>query len=318
MATSKKSSPVNETRKPRRQLKAPKYKTFRMHKRIKSPQAKLPSIWKLWKTAFTQLLSHKRIFIGITLIYALLMLILVRGLSGGLSAYQLKQSIDATVHGTGGKFESSFAVFTVLLGSASSSQGDLGGLYQSLVLIIATLAFIWALRQTQSNSKKKATVKDSFYLGCAPVIPFIVVLFIISLQLFPIAIGNLMYSFVIVGGFAASSIEKALWFIMIGLLFLLSFYMISSSIFALFIVTLPDTRPMQALRAARELVRYRRWAVLRKVIVLPIVLFLLLALVTLPSLLIIPYVAEWIFFIATMLVLPVLLSYMYALYRAML
>ncbi len=50
------------------------------------------------------------------------------------------------------------------------------------------------------------------------------------------------------------------------LLAMLTLIYVKSSLFALYIVTLPDMTPMKALRSARELARYRRWTVLRKIL----------------------------------------------------
>jgi hypothetical protein len=244
-------------------------------------------------------------------------MIFVRGLSGGLNTAELKANLKV-LFGSGNNLGNSIAVFSLLLGSSSASRGDIGGLYQTIIIIVVSLALIWALRQILANPKQRVRTKEAFYNGMYPLIPFLLVLLVMSLQLIPVAIANMLYSFVVIGGFAASSIELALWYIMIFLLMLLTLYMLSSSIFALFIVTLPDVRPMQALRAARELVRYRRWSVMRKVILLPLILILLLAIVTLPSILLVPALSEWIFFIATVLLLPLLISYMYGLYRALL
>lgn len=317
MATKKKTI-AKKTVPKKRQFKAPTYKSFRMHKRIKSPQPKLPSVWVLWKTAFKQLGRSKRVFFGITLIYALLILVFVRGLSGGLNALELKANLDMFLDGTGGALGSGLAVFGALLGSASATNGDLASLYQTVILIMVSLAFIWALRQSQTNAKIRITTKEVFYKSQAPAVPFLLVVVVMCLQLIPIALANFLYALVIAGGYAASAPEKVLWYLLIFLLFLFSLYMLSSSLFAAYIVTLPDTRPMQALRTARELVRYRRWTVMRKVFVLPLALTLILAIVTVPSILLIPALAEWIFFLSSLLLLPLLHSYMYALYRAML
>lgn len=306
------------SRNTKRQLKPAKYKSFRLHKRIKSPQPPIPSIYQLWKTALVQLKRQKWVFIGITIVYGLLVIVLVKGISGGLNVYELKENLNDALVGRGGAVASSLTVFSVLLGSASATEGELASLYQSIILVLVSLAYIWALRQTQSEVNQKTTVREAFYNGAAPVIPFVFVLVTISLQLLPIALANFFYSYVIGGGFAATPIEQGLWWLIIIVLILFSFYMISSSIFALYIVTLPGTKPMQALKAARNLVRYRRWTVLRKVIILPIVLVLLMALVTLPSIFLIPRFADWIFFVATLLTLPVLHSYMYGLYRSLL
>jgi hypothetical protein len=300
-----------------RKFKTPKYKTLRLGKRIKLPYKKLPSVWKLARQSVIQLTVQPRPIIGITLVYVLLLMIFVRGLSGGLNTAELKANLKV-LFGSGNNLGNSIAVFSLLLGSSSASRGDIGGLYQTIIIIVVSLALIWALRQILANPKQRVRTKEAFYNGMYPLIPFLLVLLVMSLQLIPVAIANMLYSFVVIGGFAASSIELALWYIMIFLLMLLTLYMLSSSIFALFIVTLPDVRPMQALRAARELVRYRRWSVMRKVILLPLILILLLAIVTLPSILLVPALSEWIFFIATVLLLPLLISYMYGLYRALL
>jgi hypothetical protein len=302
----------------KRRFKPQKYKTLRVSKTIKSPQAKIPSVWKLGKKGYQQLLTQPRLFLGITLVYGFLTLLFVRGLSGGLNPVQLKESLNGLFSGSSSGLQSGLAVFGVLLGSASATKGDLASLYQTIILVLVSLALIWALRQTQANPKLRVKTKEAFYKGCAPVVQFVLVIFTISLQLLPLALANLLYAFVIGGGFAATPIEKGLWYILIFLLLLLTLYMITSSIFALYIVTLYDTSPMQALRAARELVRFRRWTVMRKVLVLPIALILLLAIVTLPSIFLLPVVAEWVFFIASILILPLIHSYMYALYRSLL
>ena len=301
-----------------RQFKAPQYKSFRLHKRIKVPGGKLPSIWSIMRQAKAQLFIQKRLFLGITVVYGLLILLFVRGLSGGLNAYELKENLNVLFEGQGGVWASSAAVFGVLLGSASATQGELASLYQTIILVLVSLAYIWALRQTQSNSKLRVSVKESFYRGCAPVVQFTLVLVAITIQLLPLAFASFLYSVVFGGGFAATPLEQGIWYILIFMLFLWTFYMISSSIFALYIVTLPDAKPMQALRAARDLVRHRRWMVMRKVIVLPIVLIVFLAVITFPALLYVPVAAEWIFFVSSMLLLPALHSYMYALYRELL
>jgi hypothetical protein len=94
--------------------------------------------------------------------------------------------------------------------------------------------------------------------------------------------------------------------------------MVSSSIFALYIVTLPDVTPMQALRSARELVRYRRWSIARKVLFLPVSLLVIAAVIMVPVILLVTPASEWVFFILSMLSIAVIHSYMYSLYRELL
>jgi uncharacterized membrane protein YoaK (UPF0700 family) len=94
--------------------------------------------------------------------------------------------------------------------------------------------------------------------------------------------------------------------------------MISSSLFALYIVTLPDMTPFKALRSARELVRHRRWTVLRKILFLPIILLVVAAIIMLPIIIWLTSLAQWVFFLLTMFALVAANAYMYTLYRELL
>jgi hypothetical protein len=76
--------------------------------------------------------------------------------------------------------------------------------------------------------------------------------------------------------------------------------------------------PMKALRSARELVRYRRWTVLRKVLWLPFVLLLAAALIMVPIIIWLTALAQWIFFLLTMFAVAAVHAYLYGLYRELL
>ena len=94
--------------------------------------------------------------------------------------------------------------------------------------------------------------------------------------------------------------------------------MITASVFALYIVTLPDMSPFRALRSAKELVRGRRLMIWRKLILLPFVLFLGTTVVVLPFLLFLTPLTVWIFFILSTAWFAVIHSYLYTLYRELL
>ena len=143
-------------------------------------------------------------------------------------------------------------------------------------------------------------------------------LLVIGLQLIPFLIGGFLYSAVISNGIAVDALENILSALVFLLLALASLYMVCSSVFALYVVTLPDMTPMKALRSARELVRYRRWTVLRKLLFLPITLLVIAAVIMLPIILVVTPIAEWTYFVLTMMALAVIHSYMYALYRELL
>lgn len=299
-----------------RLLKPSAYRSFRLSKRIKHPKGKLPSAFKLFKASIKHLLAHWKVFLGIVLVYFVLTILLVKGFGFSTNVQDVKEAFKDLFDSKLSALETSVSLFGELIGSAGQTSNDVAGIYQSILLMTVSLALIWTLRQTYA--KTKVGIRDAFYKGLYPFVPFLLVLMVIGLQLVPLLIGNWLYGTVIANSIAIAGIEKAMWAMVFFFLALLSLYLISSSIFALYIVTLPDMRPMQALRSARELVRHRRWSVLRKVIFLPIALLVFGAVIIIPLILFAAPLVEWVFFALSMSALAVIHSYMYALYRELL
>ncbi|TXG76390.1 hypothetical protein E6P97_03625 [Patescibacteria group bacterium] len=303
-----------------RQLARPQYKSFKLSKRLRHPRPKILGSFRIFKQSITSLSKRKRFFAGIVLIYLILTIVLVKGFGVGSGIPELKDTLAELFQGEFSQVVTGVSLFAVLLGNLSSTPSDQANVYQTVLLITTSLAVIWALRQNISpeNKKTKLYTKDAFYKGMYPLVPFVLVLIVIGIQLLPVAVAGFLYSTVITGGLAVTAIEKALWLLIVGALLLLSLYMVTSSIFALYIVTLPNLRPMQALRSARELVRHRRWSIMRKVLFLPVALLLVAGVVTIPLILTMPGLAEWVFFVLSMFGLVVFHSYLYTLYRELL
>ncbi len=299
-----------------RRPKQTNYKSFRLHKRVKH-FVRLPNVWRLTKTAAHTLWAHKKLFIGITLVYGVLNLIFVQGITSGAGdVNSLKDTLNQAFNGHLAGLASSLGVFTLLVGSAGNASNGTAGAYQLFLALIASLAMIWTLRQVFAETIPR--VRDGYYKGIYPLVPFVLVLAVIGLQLLPWLVGASLYSLVINNGIAVYFVEKFLWALLYALLALLSAYMVSSSVFALYIVTLPDMTPMKALRSARELVRHRRWTVLRKVLALPVVLLLVAAVIMVPIIIWLTPLAQWVFFLLTMAALLAVHAYMYTLYRELL
>jgi hypothetical protein len=306
-------SDARENSGPRR-LKAREYKSFRLSKRIKHPM-RLPNIYRLSRSSISVLNRHRRLFASIVIVYGIASLLLSQSL-GTSDVSSLKDQLNQIFTGNFGQLASSFLVFVSLVSSAGNGSSQVASAYQIFLTIIVSLAVIWALRQVVADSKVR--MRDAYYQGMTPLIPFLLVLAAISLQLVPLLVGTSLYSLVTANGIATLAAEKFLWGLLSGLLALLSFYMVSSSLFALYIVTLPNMTPLKALRSARALVRYRRWTVLRKVIFLPILLVILAAVIMVPIILFVSAIAQWAFFVLTMASVVVVHSYLYTLYRELL
>lgn len=299
-----------------RRIEAPKYRTLKLTKRIKHPNPNLPLARKLFKESLGHLWKYRKPFAGITLLYLGFTILLVKGLSSTGDVSAIKSGFEDVLSGTTGQIATGVAVFSFLVSNASGVSSEVAGTYQSMLLIIVSLALIWALRQTHAG--KKVGVREAFYRGMYPLVSFLTVLLIIGLQFIPLVVSSWLFSVTITSGLAVTGVEQFLWVSLCIAMTLLSLYMVSSSVFALYVVTLPDMTPMRALRSARELVRYRRWTVLRKVLFLPLVVFVFGAIIVVPVILFLTPLAEWVFFGLTMATLAVTHSYFYSLYRELL
>ncbi|HJQ08020.1 MAG TPA: hypothetical protein VJ836_00900 [Candidatus Saccharimonadales bacterium] len=311
----KKAGAKKESATAPRRLKAPKYRSFRLQKIIK-PQSRLPSAWRLLHTAFSTLKGNWKVFAGIVLVYGVLTSILVQSFGAVGSFGDVKKAVDEAFAGSASKLVTGLTLFAYLLGASGNTSNPTAGAYQMMLTLVVSLALIWTLRQVYA--KQPVRLRDSFYLGMYPLVPFVLVLLVIALQLLPLILGVLMYGMVTSNGIAATGIEQLLWAVAAFLLALASLYMVTSSIFALYIACLPNMTPIRALKAARQLVAHRRWAALRKIVYLPIALLVLAAFVVIPLIFFATPLAPWAFFVLSMLLIVIVHSYMYALYRALL
>ena len=297
-------------------MRKPVEKKYFGIKRRQSQQPKLPSSFNIMRRSVRLLLANWRLFGILALIYGLLTIFLVRGVSGGLGLQDLKTSFQAAFGGSLSSITTSFVLFSTLVGSAGSSNSPSGGSYQVILMLLICLVTIWSLRQVQAGKKIRA--RDGFYEGTYPLVQFTLVLVTIGLQLTPLAIGNWLYTTVVGNGIATSALEKFSWLLLFIILSFLSLYLICSSIFALFVVTLPGMTPLKALRSAKKLVLYRRWMLIRKVLFLPFSLLILSSVIMIPILIYLTPVAESIFFILTMFGWILSITYLYNLYRELL
>ncbi len=303
---------------PTRKRKKPEYKTLRLTKRIKPPvQKKLPSVGRLLIDTCQHMWRYKRVFFGVVAIYFLLNLIFVKGLTSALDVPALKVELQQTSNLDG--IALGATLLGVIAGSGNTAATEVANLYQTVIVIICALAFIWLFRQTyEKKATDKIKIKQPFYEGMAPLIPFIVLLMVIGIQLLPMVIGVSVFSIVQVNGLAVTAIETTLWALLAILLALLSFYLISSSLLSLIIVTLPDTTPLQAYRSAKKVVAFRRWIIMRKLLLFAVLLAILYGAILLLFIMILPAIAEWAMALLSALVLPIAIGSGYKLYRSLL
>lgn len=278
----------------------------------------IPSVMSVLIGTIKHIWQHKRLFFGVILIYFLLNLIFVKGLTSSVDIPALKTELQKT--GNLNSITLGTAMLSAAVGPSNNSGAEIANLYQTIIVIICSLAFIWLFRQTYETkpSTIKIKIKQPFYEGMSAIIPFIFLLLLVGLQLLPMIIGISVFSVVQAGGLAATTTETALWGTFALLLGLTSFYMISASIFSLIIVTLPDMTPMQAYKNAKKIVASRRWLIMRKFLSFSILLILILGGLLILIIMVLPAIVEWVMAIVTVIVLPIIIGSGYRLYRSLL
>jgi hypothetical protein len=314
--TIKKKAPVLPVRQAsdKRALKTPEYKSFRLSKRIKHPSAKLPSGWRMLKSSVAVLWRNKLLFGPVIGIFTLLYIVFVRGFAGS-DLTIIKEALNESNELPGAQASTAFGLVAYLLGNTTSGQSEIASLYQLILAVVFVMAMIWGLRQVQADKPVVPLAREAYYKGPSQFVPFMLVLSVVGLQFVPALVGSTIYQQVMVTGISATSGESLVWLLLLLASLLLTFYMLCSSLFALIIVTLPGIVPMQALRSARELVRYRRGEVMRKVVFAPVALALFGLIILLPIVLFLTAIAEFIFFGYGVLCLTIMISYLYQLYR---
>jgi hypothetical protein len=310
-----KSKPVKKlSGKPRTRV-VERHRSFKLTQKKLKQRIPLPGAIKLFNQTIGLIRRNKKLFLGIALINAAISLIFVQGFSAVSDTVIMKQTIEESLGENADRLGTSIAVFGYLMGSAGVGTTQAGVAYQFFLVLVTSLAIIWGVRQVTAGEAPR--LKDSFYKGMYPLIPFLLVLFVVALQFLPFVIGNLIFNTVIQNEVAVTLVEKFVWLLLFIGLALLSAYMLVSSLFALYIATLPEMTPLVALRSARELVLHRRWSVGIRLIALPIVLAFFGALIFIPLLMFATPVAPILFIALTGLSLVITHIYMYLLYRAL-
>ncbi|MCA9343852.1 hypothetical protein KC947_02780 [Candidatus Saccharibacteria bacterium] len=304
---------------PTRRRKKPQYKPFRLRTKIKPPISKdLPSVRKLIFDTCLHMWRYRKVFVGVILIYIVLNLVLVKSLSSALDIPALKQELKESSVASGATLNA--VLLGVVVSSGSNGSTEVSSLYQTIITVVFMLSFIWLFRETHEHKLKRIQlkIKQPFYEGMTPIIPFILTLILIGLQLLPMMIGVGVFSSVQINGLAVTGIETFLWALLAILLSILTFYLVSASMFGLIIVTLPGETPISAYKSAKKVVAFRRWVIMRKLLLYLLVVGLIYAGVMFASIIIFPVATEWILLILSSIILPLSIGCVYKLYRALL
>ncbi len=272
------------------------------------------NVFGLIKESSSLIYKGRKVFIKIIIIYAIVYLVLVLGFSAPGSVNSISSSSKGGISNEITKVSSSFNSFGLLLNSSSTnSSNPSSSVYGLILFIVLSLVLIWTIKEISLNHKINA--KEAYYKSMTPFIPFVVTLVIMAIQLVPLSIAFVLYNYAIVGGIAVGIIEHLIWAAIILVLALISFYFISSSIFALLLTSLENLTPMKALSKARRLVKRQRLLISLKLIFLFLFISIVISLIMILGILAIPSVAPWLLQILLLVAEVFAYSYIFSMYK---
>ncbi len=274
--------------------------------------------------------SYRRLFAPLMLVYLVLYIALV-GIASQETYSSLansfeEQAIEVGIT-PGNVFErASLSLLSIGTGGLTGDLTDVQQIFAVLLSLFAWLTTVWLLRNVLAGNAIK--MRDALYNSGSPIIATIVTAGIILLQLIPVGVAALGYLAASTSGLlAAGGVESMLFWIAAGLLVLLSLYWISSSLFAMIIITLPGMYPLRALRASRDMLMGRKLKFLLRfiwmflfiiavwvVILIPIILFDGWVKSVIPAVSWLPIVPAFVIIVGTFSVFW-MSTYVYLLYR---
>ncbi len=249
---------------------------------------RLPGYWAFTNEVRRTLLAHKKIFLGLALLYGILTVALI-GMASQDTYAQLSETLRETgsqiMGGDLGKIgDAGLLLTTALNGSLNTAPTDLQRFYAVLLALLIWLTTVWLLRAVVAGRKPK--LRDGLYNAGAPFISTFLVGCIMALQLLPVALAAIAFGAATNSGLLNGGIEAMLFWVGASLLAALSLYWISSTLIALVVVTLPGMYPLQAIKTAGDLVIGRRVRILLRLVWMACITLGLWAVVMIPIILV--------------------------------
>jgi len=229
---------------------------------------KLPGYFAFTKYVWKTFWTHRKIFLSLALVYAVLTALMV-----GIASQDTYTTLKETLNTTGGDFlsgswgeigKASLLFLTAMTGGLSESLSDVQQVYTALIVLLTWLTSIWLLRNILAGHKVK--LRDGLYSAGSPILSTFIVALLLLVQLLPLALAFIGYSAASATGLLTGGVEAMLFWFSAGLLAVLSLYWVTSTFFALVIVTLPGMYPFQAIKTASDLVIGRRVKILLRLL----------------------------------------------------
>lgn len=245
---------------------------------------RLPGYWAFTAEVHALLWRHKKLTMLLVAFYGILTILFV-----GVASQDTYTQLSDTLRSTSGDLfkgnigqlgQAGLLLLTGLAGNFSGASSGLQQTYGALLGLLMWLTIIWLLRAILAGHKPR--LRDGLYNAGAPIVPTFLVSLVLVVQLLPLALAALGYKAAVSSNLLAGGVEAMLFWTVAGLLALLSLYWVTSTFFALIVVTLPGMYPMKAIRTAGDLVIGRRLRILYRLLWMLVIAAVVWAVVMVP------------------------------------
>ncbi len=225
---------------------------------------KLPGYWAFTNYVRRTLWKSRKVFAALLGVYLVLSVLLI-----GIASQDTYTELSSVLRETGSEVfkgnwgemgQAGLLLITGVTGQFNAAPTEAQQVYAVIFVFFTWLTTVWLLRAILAG--KKPRLRDGLYNAGAPVLPTALVGLLLLAQLFPLAVAILGFSALVPLGVLEGGVESMLFWTAALLLVSLSLYWVTATLIALVVVTLPGMYPMQAIKAAGDLVIGRRVRIL--------------------------------------------------------
>ena len=249
-------------------------------------KTELPSLTSQASAAFKMFFKFWKIFLPLLLIFVGLYIFLIGAMSENTLA-DVKANVEQTNKDVAdGKIGTVGKAGLTLLGIISTggltTMNDAQVVIAVLLFTIIWLVTIYLARHLLAGHQE-IKMRDGFYSALSPLVSTLVVGLIIFLEAIPIMLTIIVFQVALTTEFLSTPFYALLFFLFAALMITLSLYLLSSSFFAIIVVSAPGLYPLTAVRMAKNLIMGRRLRFLIRVFYLVIIVALLYLLLLMPA-----------------------------------
>lgn len=269
-------------------LKRRPHRSFQLtRKRDSDRSLQLPGYFAFTNYVVKTIWRNRKTFGLLALTIAVATLLMV-----GIASQDTYSAIKETLNSTsgnlfGGAFgeigKAGLLFVSAATGGISQNLSEVQQVYAGLITILAWLTSVWLIRNILAGHKVK--LRDGIYSAGAPLVSTFIVMIVFIVQLLPFALALIGYGAASASGLLNGGVEAMLFWVAALLLSILSLYWITSTFFALVIVTLPGMYPFSALKIAGDMVVGRRLRILYRLIWAALNVTVIWALIMIPVIL---------------------------------